>query len=95
MEPIYNIVKEISTGQVQDVWSLIASGHYTNLFFDKWTPFVGMAIKNNISLLLLIAVTWVKISKLTKNKWDDRASNWLFGKLTGFKKPKEKEGRAT
>jgi len=80
MEPIVEVIKAIPG---TDIWSLIASGYYTDLFFDKWTPFIGQAIKNNISLLLLFAITWQKVSKMTKNTWDDRASNWLFNKLSG------------
>lgn len=82
MTPIYEVIKDVPLGQVQDVWDLIAQGYYSDLFFDKWTPYIGSVLKNNISLILVFAFAWQKVSRLTRNKWDDRASNWLVQKLT-------------
>lgn len=83
MEPIiYDAIKDIPMGQIQSVWDLIAQGYYSDLFFNKWTPYIGVALRNNLALLLLIAIGWHKFSKFTKGKWDDKASNWLVNFLT-------------
>ena len=61
---------------------------YSDWFFDVFITKFTLAIKNNLALLLLIAISWQKLSAMTKNTWDDRASNWLIQKLTGKKEKK-------
>ena len=77
----------------KEILPLLINGHYTDWFFNVFITNFTLAIKNNLSLLLLFAITWSKIAKKTKNTWDDRLSGWLVNTLTGFKKPK-KEGEA-
>jgi len=87
MDPIYDIVKGIPVDQVSDVWNLVVSGHYTDLFFDKFTPYIGKAIRNNLELLLIFAYLFQKLARLTKNTWDDKISNWFVNLVSKWRKP--------
>lgn len=60
----------------------IIAGVYSDWFFNVFMTKATLAIKNNLALLLFISFYFVKFSRWTKNKWDDRASNWLMQKLT-------------
>lgn len=66
--------------------NLLINGYYSDWFLNIFMTNVALAVKNNLALLLLLVGTWAKFSDYTKNKWDNKASNWLMQKLTGFKK---------
>lgn len=75
-------MENIPVGQVSSFLDLVIQGYYSDWFFDVLLTQLTLAIKNNLALLLVVAYKWQDVSKLTKSKWDDRASNWLVQKLT-------------
>lgn len=70
--------------------TLLIQGHYSDWVFNVFLTNITLGVKNNLALLLLLVGTWVKFSRFTDTKVDDKASNWLMRKLTGFKKEGEK-----
>lgn len=73
---------------------LLIQGYYSDWFFNVFLTNLALGVKNNLALLLLLAGSWVKISQLTKAKWDDKASKWLMRRLTRIKEG-EKENEKT
>jgi hypothetical protein len=67
----------------------IINGAYSDWVFNVFLTKVTLAVKNNLALLLLIAVSWKKVANLTKTQWDDKVAGWLVGKLTGVKSKME------
>ena len=77
--------------KAKTVLDMLILGYYSDWFFDVLLTQITLAVKNNLALLLVIAYKWQDLSKLTKNKWDDRASNWLVQKLTRKKGNKDEK----
>lgn len=73
------------------VLELIIIGYYSDWFFDVFLTQITLAVKNNLAILIFVALKWKSFSSFTKNKWDDRASNWLVQKLTRSEKEKKNE----
>jgi len=77
--------------KMEELINLIISGHYSDWFFDTFLTQFTIAIKNNLAFLLLFAMVFKKLSKLTTNNLDDKIIDWIIVKLIGFKNP-TKEG---
>lgn len=86
---------------MEELLALIISGHYSDWFFNVLMTNITLAIKNNLSLLLIISFYFAKFANATKNTWDNKISDWIRNKLTGVKenggvipmKPKQKENK--
>jgi len=74
-----------------EIIAAIIAGTYSEWVFNVLMVNLALALKNNLALLLMFAMYWQKISKVTKNPWDDKASNWLVRVLTGFKNKNKKK----
>ena len=60
---------------------LLIQGYYSDWFFNVFMTNLTLAMKNNLSLLMVISYYFVKFSKLTKNTWDDKLAEWFRNKL--------------
>ncbi len=64
---------------------LLIHCYYSYWVFNFLLTNLALGVKNNFALLLLLAGIWVKISKYTTTKADDKASSWLMQRLTRMK----------
>ena len=63
------------------ILDLIIAGYYSDWFFNVFMTNVALAVKNNLSLLIVFSYYFLKFSKLTKIKWDDKLALWFRNKL--------------
>lgn len=69
-----------------EIINLIISGYYSDFFFNIFVTQFMICIQNNFALLMLFAVTAVKMSKLTNNLFDDKIANYILNFLHKFHK---------
>ncbi|MCK5504085.1 MAG: hypothetical protein KAJ10_02925 [Thermodesulfovibrionia bacterium] len=71
---------------MDDFMKLLISGYFSDYVFEVIFVQTLLFIQNNLAILFLSSVMFGKISKLTKNKWDDKLAKKYHDFLTNFKK---------
>lgn len=70
----------------QPILDNIMNGVYSDWVFNVLFTKVAIALRNNLDLLLLLALTWQKLAKYTEAKWDDKLTTKIVNFLTRKKK---------